>query len=179
MVINKSLVAWWLECLTDEDWSENSIYALLNPTISIVDAIQTLLSPKDPQDVPRAVKLLKLLAEIHNLDTSDFNPSEHTTHQALSLLGELVDAFIEPFIDPQLSISKQIISLVKISHIACALFLKHEGAFLPPHLYGDLQSVVQTSILQVAHTKILDPELKVFFAYLAMTCLRFSLGVYG
>jgi len=155
-VINKSLLASWLKHLTNEDWSENFIYSLLNLTFSVTNAIQTLISPKDPQDVPRAVKLSKLLAKIHNLNTSDFNPSEHTTHQALSLLGELVDALIEPFTNPEFSISEQIINLVKVAHIACALFLKHEGTFLPPHLYSDLQSVVQTSILQVAHTKNLD-----------------------
>jgi hypothetical protein len=130
-IINKSLLASWLERLTDVDWSDNPIYSLLNPNTSIVDAIHTLISPKDPQDVPRAIKLLRLIAKLRNLDTSDFNPSKHTTHRALSLLGELVNALIEPFIDPELSISQQITSLIKFAHVACALFLKHEGAFLP------------------------------------------------
>ena len=107
-VINKSVLASWLEHLTDVDWSENSIYSLLNPSSSSSDAIQALLSPKDPQDVPRAIKLLKLIAKLRNLDTSEFNPSERTTHRALSLLGELVDALIQPFIDPSFSISQQI-----------------------------------------------------------------------
>jgi hypothetical protein len=56
-VINKSVLASWLERLTDVDWSENSIYSLLNPSSSISDAIPALPSPKDPQDVPRAIKL--------------------------------------------------------------------------------------------------------------------------
>lgn len=80
MIINKSLLASWLECLTDVDWSDNPIYSLLKPDSSIVDVIHTLLSPKDPQDIPRAIKLLRLIAKLHNLDTSNFNPSKHTTH---------------------------------------------------------------------------------------------------
>lgn len=57
-----------------------------------------------------------------------------------------MNALIEPFIDPEFSISQQITSLVKFAHVACALFLKHEGAFLPQHLYSDLQCMVWTAI---------------------------------
>ena len=48
VVINKNLVAQWLERLSGHDWSEESMNALLNP--------------KDPQNVGRAVKLLCLIA---------------------------------------------------------------------------------------------------------------------
>jgi hypothetical protein len=34
VVINKSLLAVWLEHLTDIDWSENTIFSLLNPDLS-------------------------------------------------------------------------------------------------------------------------------------------------
>jgi hypothetical protein len=46
VAINKSLIAGWLERMTGHDWSDESIHALLNP--------------KDPQDVPRAIKLLHI-----------------------------------------------------------------------------------------------------------------------
>ena len=36
VVLNKSLLAVWLERLTDVDWSENTIYSLLNPGPSAV-----------------------------------------------------------------------------------------------------------------------------------------------
>jgi hypothetical protein len=175
-VINKSVLASWLERLTDVDWSENSIYSLLNPSSSISDAIQAILSPKDPQDVPRAIKLLKLIAKLRNLDTSKLNPSECTTHRALSLLGELVDALIQPFIEPSFSISQQITSLAKFAHIACALFLKHESAFLPQHLYSDLQCMVRTAIFRVAHTKCLNPEYKVLLCLLGDDVLEVLFG---
>lgn len=118
------------------------------------------------QDVPRAIKLLSITADLRNLDNSDFDPSEQKTHHALSLLGEMLDALIEPFIDPTFTISQQIMSLVKFTHLACALFLEHESDFMPQHLYGDLQCMVRTAVFRVAHTKLLDPQRKVFLCLL-------------
>ncbi|KAF8074685.1 hypothetical protein FPV67DRAFT_1619269 [Lyophyllum atratum] len=91
VIINKSLLALWFERLTDVDWSKNSIYSLLNSDSSISERIHALLSPKDAQDVPRAIKLLNITADIRNLDNSAFDPSEQNTHRALSLLGEMLD----------------------------------------------------------------------------------------
>jgi hypothetical protein len=176
VVVNKSLLATWLEHLTDVDWSENTIYSLLNPESSMIQRINALLSPKDMQDVPRAIKLLSLTADLRNLDTSSFDPSESNTHRALSLLGEMLDALIEPFINPDFTISEQITSLVKFSHLLCALFLKHETDFMPPHLYSDLQCMVRTAIYRVAHTKILDPELKVLLCLLGDDVLEVLFG---
>jgi hypothetical protein len=87
-----------------------------------------------------------------------------------------VNALIEPFIDPEFLISQQITSLVKFAHVACALFLKHESTFLPQHLYSDLQCMVRTAIFRVAHTKILDPEHKVFLCLLGDDVLKVLFG---
>ena len=176
VTLNKSVFATWLERLTDVDWSENTIFSLLNADSSRLERIHTLLSPKDAQDVPRAIKLLNLTADLRHLDTSEFNPSEMKTHQALSLLGEMLEALVEPFINPDLSISEQITSLVKFAHILCALFLKHESAFMPHHLYSDLQCMVRTAIFRVAHTKILDPTRKVFICLLGDDVLEILFG---
>jgi hypothetical protein len=176
VVINKGLLAAWLERLTDVDWSENTIYSLLNPESSMIQRINALLSPKDMQDVPRAIKLLSLTADLRYLDTSDFDPSEANTHRALSLLGEMLDALVEPFTNPDFSISQQVVSLIKFSHIACALFLKHETDFMPPHLYSDLQCMVRTAIYRVAHTLILDPQRKVLLCLLGDDVLEVLFG---
>lgn len=176
ITINKSLLTVWLECLTDVDWSENTIYSLINPKSSINDRIHALLSLKDTQDVPRAIKLLSLAADIRNLDRSNLDPSTSITHLALSLLGEMLDALVEPFINPNLSISEQITSLVKFAHLACTLFLKHKNNFMPQYLYSDLQCMVQTAIFHVAHTKLLDPEHKVFICLLGDDVLEVLFG---
>ncbi|KAJ7471739.1 hypothetical protein FB451DRAFT_1036440, partial [Mycena latifolia] len=152
VVINNTLLAEWLEKLSGHDWLDESIHALLNP--------------KDPQDVPRAVKLLYLIADLRNLDTSECTPSERNTHRALSLLGEMFDALIEPFINPTLSLSEQMTQLVKFAHIACALFVKHKGDFVLNQLYGDLQCMIKNAIFKIAHSKVLNPLLKIFLCLL-------------
>ncbi|KAJ7620027.1 hypothetical protein B0H17DRAFT_1340775 [Mycena rosella] len=162
VVINKTLLAEWLEKLSGHDWSDESIHALLNP--------------KDPQDVPRAVKLLCLVADLRHLDTSVFTPSERNTHRALSLLGEMFDALVEPFINPKLSLSQQITHLVKFAHIACALFVQHEGDFVSNQLYGDLQCMVKNAIFKIAHSKVLNPMLKVFLCLLGDDVLETLFG---
>ncbi|KAJ7936419.1 hypothetical protein B0H13DRAFT_1589586, partial [Mycena leptocephala] len=163
VVINKSLIAGWLERLTGHDWSDESIHALLNP--------------KDPQDVPRAIKLLCLVAELRMaVDSSDFTPAERKTHRALSLLGEIFDALLEPFINPKLSLSEQLIHLVKFAHLICAMFVKHETAFLSNQLYGDLQCMVKNAIFKIAHSKVLNPHLKVFLCLLGDDVLETLFG---
>ncbi|KAJ7254251.1 hypothetical protein C8J57DRAFT_1076384, partial [Mycena rebaudengoi] len=162
VVINKSLIAQWLEQLPGYDWSDASIHTLLNP--------------KDPQDVPLAVKLVFLVAELRHLDSSEFTPSERKTHRALCLLGETFHALLEPFINPTLSLSEQIIHLVKLAHLTCALFLQNEGGFIPNQLYGDIQCMVKNAIFKVAHTKVLNPLLKVFLCLLGDNVLEVLFG---
>ncbi|KAJ7794981.1 hypothetical protein B0H14DRAFT_2621444 [Mycena olivaceomarginata] len=162
VVINKVLLAQWLERLSGHDWSDESIHALLNP--------------KDAQDVGRAVKLLCLVADLRHINTSDFSPSERNTHRAFCILGEMFDALIDPFITPTLSLSDQIVSLVKFAHIACALFVKHDGDFLSHQLYGDLQAMVKNAIFKVAHSKVLNPLLKVFLCLLGDDVLEILFG---
>ncbi|KAJ7148569.1 hypothetical protein C8R43DRAFT_1088421 [Mycena crocata] len=99
VVMNKNMLAHWLERLSGHDWSEQSIHALLNP--------------KDAQHVPSTI-----------------------------------------------------IQLVKFAHLACALFLKHGSDFMPNQLYGHLQCMVKSAIFKVAHSKVLNPSLKVFLCLL-------------
>ncbi|KAF7328555.1 hypothetical protein MVEN_02543200 [Mycena venus] len=161
VIINKTLVAQWLEKIPGHDWSDQSIHALLNP--------------KDPQDVGRATKLLCLVPEMRHLDTSDLTPAEKNTHRALSLLGEMFHALIDPFINPTLSLSEQMIQLVKFAHMACALFVKHDGDF-SHQLYGDLQCMVKSMIFKIVHSKVLNPLLKVFLCLLGDDVLETLFG---
>ncbi|KAJ7503915.1 hypothetical protein B0H11DRAFT_2352833 [Mycena galericulata] len=163
VVINKILLAKWLEKLTGHDWSDESIHALLNP--------------KDPQDVPRAIKLICLVADLRQLENpSEFTPAERNTHRALCLLGEMFDALVEPFINPSFSLSEQMIHLVKFAHIACAMFVKHDSAFVSNQLYGDLQCMIKNMIFKIARSKLLNPSLKVFLCLLGDDVLETLFG---
>ncbi|KAJ7699599.1 hypothetical protein B0H17DRAFT_1129209 [Mycena rosella] len=124
----------------------------------------------------RLCTLLCSVQDLRHLDTSEFTPSERNTHRALSLLGEMFDALVEPFINPTLSLSQQITHLVKFAHIACALFLQHGGAFVSNELYGDLQCMVKNAIFKIAHSKVLNPMLKVFLCLLGDDVLETLFG---
>ncbi|KAL1697883.1 hypothetical protein EV121DRAFT_190144, partial [Schizophyllum commune] len=150
--VNKQLLATWLPRLTQYDWSDVSIHALLNP--------------KDPQDVPRAVMLLKRVAQLRDLDTTGFSPAERAIHQAFSVIGEALHCLVEPFTNPALSLTTQTTYIIKAAHLFAALYRRHYTSFMSNQLYGDLQCMLKTAIFHVAKTQELDPELKVFLCLL-------------
>ncbi|KAH6871112.1 hypothetical protein BKA70DRAFT_1242012 [Coprinopsis sp. MPI-PUGE-AT-0042] len=174
---NKALIALWLERLTHVDWSDSPILSLFEPEDDVIEErIDSLLSPKDAQDVPWAVRLLTLTSNIRNLDDTEFDPAELKTHSALSVLGEMLNALVKPFVDPSYSLSQQIISLVKLGHLAAALFIKHESDFMPAHLYGDIQCMICAAVFRVAHILVMDPEHEVFLCLLGDDMLKILFG---
>lgn len=88
----------------------------------------------------------------------------------------MLDALIEPFINPQFFLSQQITSLVKFAHIACAQFIKHDSDFMTQHLYSDLQCMIKTAISRVAHTMLLNPNQDVFLCLLGDDMLETLFG---
>jgi hypothetical protein len=126
--------------------------------------------------VPCAVQLLSCVADLQNLDTTEFTPSDKIVHNALSLLGEALHSLLEPFINHKLSISEQLIHLVKCAHILCTLYLKHGTSFMPNQLYGDLQCMVKNAVFYVAKTQELDPNLRVFICLLSDDVLETLFG---
>ncbi|KAJ7096829.1 hypothetical protein C8R44DRAFT_748625 [Mycena epipterygia] len=71
--------------------------------------------------INKAIKLVLSIVEIKNLDLEDFNPSEAAEFEAHCLLEEAFDAMIQPFINTKLTLSEQIESLIKFSHLICLL----------------------------------------------------------
>jgi hypothetical protein len=62
-------------------------------------------------------EVLLCIVEIGKLDPSEFDPREAAEFQALCLVGQALDAWLQPFINAQLSLSEQIESLIKFSHL--------------------------------------------------------------
>ncbi|TFK17475.1 hypothetical protein FA15DRAFT_734848 [Coprinopsis marcescibilis] len=125
--INKKQISMWLKQVIGIDWSEGSLFHLLNP-----------ISPKPSTPI----KLLSLTAEVRTLDQANMTPSDLGSQNSVPLLGEMFEALLEPFI--------QISCLGKFAHILCALFVQHQSAFMPAHLYSDLQCMVRTAVFPVA-----------------------------
>ncbi|KAJ7241100.1 hypothetical protein C8J57DRAFT_1085356, partial [Mycena rebaudengoi] len=169
--INRDLLLTWFERLPDHDWSESSIHALLSET-----SLHELLNPSDAQDVPRAIKLLLCIVEIGKLDPEDFDPGEAAEFEALCLLGEALDALLQPFINTELTLSEQIESLVKCSHLLCALYLQNGPSFIPNQLYADLQAMIKNAVLMVPKTRLINGQLKVFICLLGDDVLEALFG---
>ncbi|KAJ7203197.1 hypothetical protein C8J57DRAFT_1621238 [Mycena rebaudengoi] len=169
--INRDLLLTWLERLPAHDWSEDSIHTLLDPT-----SLHTLLDPSDPQDVPRAMKLMLCVVEIGKLDPEDFDPSEAAEFEAISLLGETFDAWLQPFINVELSLSELIESLVRFAHLTCALYLQNGTSFMPNQLYANIQTTVKNAVLLVPKTRLINGNLKVFICLLGDDVLEALFG---
>lgn len=120
--------------------------------------------------------MLKVIGDLPRLDKSAYNPSEQITYHALSLLGTMFEHLLNPFIDPDMSLSQQLTGLITFAHISCALFRRHENAFMPHHLYSDLQCMVRTAVFRIAHSKLLDPQCKVFLCLLGDDVLEVLFG---
>ncbi|KAF7289587.1 hypothetical protein HMN09_01320700 [Mycena chlorophos] len=74
--------------------------------------VHGLLNPTDAQDVPRAVKLCLAIIDIRKIDHS----------------------LLQPFINTTLTLSEQVVYLVKFSFMLCGIYLQHGTSFIPNQL---------------------------------------------
>ncbi|KAJ6626243.1 hypothetical protein B0H10DRAFT_1942079 [Mycena sp. CBHHK59/15] len=160
--VNCDLLLSWLEYLTGYDWSETSLHALLDPA--------------DGRNVSGAIKLMLCIVELRNLNQDDFDPSEAAEFEDLCLLGEIFDAWLQPFINTELSLSEQIESLIKCSHLLCALYLQNSTAFMSNQLYAVIQASIKSAILMVPKTRLINGKLKVFICLLRDDVLEALFG---
>lgn len=140
--------------------------------------MRALLFPTDMQDVSRAMNVLCTTMDIRLIKLVGPNPTEATIFRSLCLLGDMLDALVNPFILPTLSLSEQITMLSKFGHIACKLYWDSKGAFMPHQLYGDFASLVCAAVWQVGWAKILDPvDGKAFLCLLGDNVLEELFGM--
>jgi hypothetical protein len=125
------------------------------------ESAEKLLNPAEPQDVPRAIELIRAVAELRSLDTSRFNPSQMKTIKALQLIGTLFHAMIEPFVNPSLTLTEQMEHLPQYAHLALILYQRNGRAFMPNQLYADSQVMVKNAFFYVAKQLLMDPDLPV------------------
>ncbi|KAL0065967.1 hypothetical protein AAF712_007095 [Marasmius tenuissimus] len=137
--------------------------------------IHNLLNPKDAQNVPRAIDLMKVIEQLKSVPSR--NPSEDSTSIALRLFGEVLHSLIQPFINPDLSLTEQVQHLLTTSLLLFAIFDDHGTAFMSNQLYGDLQAMVKNAMFLVARTQVLDPSQEVFFTLLGDDVLETLFGI--
>jgi len=125
------------------------------------ESVEKLLNPADPQDVPQAIELICTVADLRSLNKSGFNPSQMKTVEALQLIGSLFHAMIEPFINPNVSLTQQMEYLSEYAHLALMLYRRNGRAFMSNQLYGDSQVMVKNAFFYLAKQLLMDPDLLV------------------
>lgn len=122
-----------------------------------LSALEPLFDQSDQQNVPKAHKLLSLrvIHQASQLDEITHAPEE----RSFVLLGDFISAYIEPFTNISLSLSKQLTLLSKCGHLLFALYWFNRSDFLSGQLYYDIQSSIKNAYFCVAKTKELDPTL--------------------
>lgn len=128
------------------------------PNMTIEKARQ-LLDPADKQNVPKAVSLLQHLIQLKSLSIHP-NPVHNHRQSAIVFVAEMMDCFMQPFINVSMSLSEQIRSLVTYTFLAAAVQVKHGTSCLTGALYADSQATVKNIIITTARMQIMDPLLK-------------------
>lgn len=117
--------------------------------------ISTLFDKGDHQNVPKAHHLLSLISATCST-AAIATPSQYSSFR---LLGEFLGTFTRPYTDTSLSISVQLQSLSKCTHLNFALYRINRSDFLFAQLFYDVQASIKNVYFCVAKTKLLDPTL--------------------
>jgi hypothetical protein len=126
------------------------------------ELVVKLLNPADPQDVLHAIKLIwAVTIELRFLNKSGFSPSQMKTVEALQLIGTLFHAMIEPFVNPTLTLTKQLEYLSQYAHLTLMLYRQNGCAIMPNQLYTDSQVMVKNAFFYHAKQLLMNPNLPV------------------
>lgn len=121
-----------------------------------LEHVAEMIDPTDHQNVPRAVTVIQTLVSLQSLNMSSYTPAEEKTHKALCLLGEVMHAFLEPFINSEFSLADQVRHLSRYAHLIFVLYCMHTTAFMMSQLYIDSQCVVKNVMFCIAKQQLLD-----------------------
>ncbi|KAG1730824.1 uncharacterized protein EDB91DRAFT_1059197 [Suillus paluster] len=144
--VNSAVLAHYLSWLPDQD--EASILKLLNPD--------------DPQDVPRAIKLMQAIITLskNKFDTATMSVSECANIAAIKILCAILESLLLPFVNVTLLLHQQIAHLSCYAHLTFTFFRLHHSAFMLHVLYYDSQTMVKNACFCIAKQQKLDGSQK-------------------
>ena len=120
-------------------------------------SVEPLIDPADKQNIPKAVTLIQSINLLKLLDVSHHNPPQINEHRSLVVIGKIFSSFMDPFTTVTMSLSEQLILLLKYAHAAFAIYSKHSTNSMTSALYADSQAIVKDVYFCVAKQKLLDP----------------------
>ncbi|KII93403.1 hypothetical protein PLICRDRAFT_99321, partial [Plicaturopsis crispa FD-325 SS-3] len=119
-------------------------------------SVRRLLFPDDPQDVPRAIELMKAIIALRDLKIPLADPSVIADLDAIKHLAYILEAILEPFTNVKLSLTDQVRLLSTYAHLTFTSFRLYRLAFMSNQLYGDSQTMVKNAMFCICKQQILD-----------------------
>jgi hypothetical protein len=130
--------------------------------------IHEMLEPRDAQDVPAAMRLVRALERVAGLKDTELNATERQERKFIELFGELFGAFVDAFTNTAISLKEQMTLLAKYAVLCAYLYRKHPNKFAKNWIYTDSQCCVKCAYFSLAKQQELDPE-QLFFLFLLGT----------
>lgn len=121
------------------------------------DHINSLMNPKDQQDVKLAFDMLKAIWSLPR-DLSNKSPGFQEAREALWTLGKFLFHLIYPFLCVDLSLSEQLEHLSAAGHLTLTLYSQAGKDFIPTELFIDVMIMIKNVYFCIAKSKIDDPE---------------------
>ncbi|KAG9309783.1 hypothetical protein JVU11DRAFT_10157 [Chiua virens] len=93
-----------------------------------------LLYPDDPQDVSQAIELMRAIIKLGHIDPTkppytppcqDPNIEAYIDFETLRMLGDLFHNLLEPFVNPSLSLTQQVVHLSTFAHLLFTFYRGH------------------------------------------------------
>ena len=137
-------------------------------------AANAILSPNDKQDVTLIIQLLNSLAQLPDTSTED-DPAAHGSHRIICVLDLLYRHLPEVYLDPTLSLHKQLICLSAAAHITLALYFCDKGNFIPVQLFFAVMAMIKNVYFCITKTQKDDPSGHFWIILLGMDGVERSL----
>ena len=120
------------------------------------DHINSLMNPKDQQDVKLAFDMLKAIWSLPR-ESSNKNPGFQQAREALWILGKFLFHLVYSFLCVELSLSEQLEHLSAAAHLSLTLYSQRGKDFIPSELFIDIMIMIKNVYFCVAKCKIDDP----------------------
>lgn len=120
------------------------------------ETVAYLVDPADHQNVPKAVRLLRAVISLSDLDREQLDPTRKKDHCMIKLLGTMLESLLEPFLDVSMSLSEQMTKLSTYAHLSFAMFHLHGSDFSSSQLYADGQIAIKSLHFSVCKQQLLD-----------------------
>ncbi|KAK4703495.1 hypothetical protein P7C70_g2722, partial [Phenoliferia sp. Uapishka_3] len=148
---------------------------LFLPRVALATLI-ILLFPDDRQNVSKACHLLLTISSLPP-PPADWNPTLKSSRFALNFLGKIFELILTPYIDPTLSLSQQVESLLTAAFLLFAL--RHTGAnhSVNWELYHDFQSTIKNIIFCLAKAKLCSADYEFFISQFGSNSLEALFGI--